>query len=71
MAIFAARQPGGTPQATHPWMPAAGWLSVVLAVLLARIVWMFPATYLPRRFSKKIRDRSTAWGVGSDTPPRK
>jgi monovalent cation/hydrogen antiporter len=35
------------------------WLviSLVLAVLLARIVWMFPATYLPRRFSKKISDR--------------
>ena len=35
------------------------WLvvAVVLTVLMSRIVWMFPATYLPRKFSKKISAR--------------
>lgn len=32
-------------------------VSVTLAVLLARIFWMFPATYGPRRFSARIRAR--------------
>jgi hypothetical protein len=32
-------------------------LAVSLATILARIVWVFPATYLPRRLSAKIRER--------------
>jgi len=34
--------------------------SVTLAVLLARIVWIFPATYGPRWVSRKIRAREPA-----------
>lgn len=30
---------------------------VSLAVVLARIVWIFPATYIPRRFSRRLRER--------------
>lgn len=32
-------------------------VAVTLAVLVARIVWLFPATYLPRRVSARIRSR--------------
>ncbi|SDO55153.1 sodium/proton antiporter, CPA1 family [Nakamurella panacisegetis] len=32
-------------------------VAVVLTVLVTRIVWMFPATYLPRKLSKKISAR--------------
>jgi CPA1 family monovalent cation:H+ antiporter len=47
----------------------AGWSLVgdaaviVLAVILLRIVWVFPATYLPRWFSPRIRehDPSPPW----------
>ena len=35
-------------------------IAVTLAVLLARVIWMFPATYGPRLVSKKIRDREPA-----------
>ncbi len=38
-------------------------IAVTLAVLLARIVWMFPATYGPRWVSKRIRDKDAS-------PPR-
>ena len=30
---------------------------VSLAVILTRFVWVFPATYIPRRISKRIRER--------------
>jgi Na+/H+ antiporter len=32
-------------------------IAVTLTVLLARVVWMFPATYAPRLVSRRIRDR--------------
>jgi CPA1 family monovalent cation:H+ antiporter len=32
-------------------------VAISLAAILARIVWVFPATYLPRRLSAKIRAR--------------
>jgi Na+/H+ antiporter len=35
-------------------------IAVTLAVILARIVWMFPATYIPRWVSKRIRDKEPA-----------
>lgn len=35
-------------------------VAVTLAVLLARVVWMFPATYAPRIVSRRIRDREPA-----------
>ncbi|MGU3291758.1 Na+/H+ antiporter [Williamsia sp. M5A3_1d] len=43
------------------------WTSVaVLAtVIVVRIVWMFPATYLPRLFSRRIREREPAPSPGS------
>jgi CPA1 family monovalent cation:H+ antiporter len=30
---------------------------VSLAVIVTRLIWVFPASYLPRRLSKRIRDR--------------
>jgi monovalent cation/hydrogen antiporter len=41
---------------------ALGWYAcaVFLAVLVARIGWIFPATYLPRRLSARIRERDPA-----------
>ena len=50
-AVLSELRGGNTAQVT--WLV----ISVVAAVLLARIVWMFPATYGPRLFSKKISDR--------------
>jgi monovalent cation/hydrogen antiporter len=32
-------------------------VAISLTVIIARIVWVFPATYLPRRLSAKIRER--------------
>jgi CPA1 family monovalent cation:H+ antiporter len=37
---------------------AAG--AVVLAVVLTRFAWVFPATYLPRRLSRRIREKDPA-----------
>jgi Na+/H+ antiporter len=34
--------------------------AVVAAVVMARFVWIYPATYLPRRFSRRIRQRDPA-----------
>jgi CPA1 family monovalent cation:H+ antiporter len=35
-----------------------GWgVAISATVILARIVWVFPASYLPRRLSAKIRAR--------------
>ena len=31
--------------------------AVCLAVILARFVWVFPATYIPRRLSRRLRER--------------
>jgi CPA1 family monovalent cation:H+ antiporter len=39
-------------------------VAVSAATILARIVWVFPATYLPRRLSARIRERDPA------PPPR-
>ena len=38
-------------------------LGICLAVIVARILWVFPATYLPRRLSRRIRlaDPSPSW----------
>jgi CPA1 family monovalent cation:H+ antiporter len=33
---------------------------VVLTVILVRIAWVFPATYLPRKLSRRIRERDPA-----------
>ncbi len=38
-------------------------VAISLTVIIARIVWVFPATYLPRRLSARIRQRDPA-------PPR-
>jgi len=38
------------------WLIGIGAV-VSLTVILARFVWVYPATYLPRRFSAKIRER--------------
>jgi CPA1 family monovalent cation:H+ antiporter len=32
-------------------------LAISLVVIVTRIVWVFPATYLPRRLSRKLRER--------------
>ncbi|HEU0103706.1 MAG TPA: Na+/H+ antiporter [Mycobacteriales bacterium] len=38
-----------------------GWsTAIVLAVLLSRPVWIVPATYLPRRLSRRVRERDPA-----------
>ena len=46
---------------------AASWsgsgVAISLTVIVARIVWVFPATYLPRLLSAKVRARDPA-------PPR-
>ncbi|MGZ8177227.1 Na+/H+ antiporter [Williamsia sp. SKLECPSW1] len=34
-------------------------VAVLAAVILVRIVWMFPATYVPRLLSRRIRDRES------------
>jgi Na+/H+ antiporter len=42
------------------WAPAellGLGLAIALAAILARIVWVFPATYLPRLLSRRVRDR--------------
>ncbi|MER7759384.1 Na+/H+ antiporter [Streptomyces sp. NPDC097619] len=45
--------------------PEAVWYAVAifLAVVVARFVWVFPATFLPRALSERIRDREpdTTW----------
>jgi len=35
-------------------------VAVSVTTIIARLVWVFPATYLPRRMSAKIRDRDPA-----------
>jgi NhaP-type Na+/H+ or K+/H+ antiporter len=35
-------------------------VAVSVAAILARIVWVFPASYLPRRFSARIRERESS-----------
>ena len=47
------RQPGASRRAE-----LIGWaVAISLTVIVARIVWVFPATYLPRRLSARIRAR--------------
>ena len=42
--------------AAYSPLTLAGWgLAISLTVIVARIVWVFPATYLPRRLSARIR----------------
>jgi monovalent cation/hydrogen antiporter len=38
-------------------------LLVSLTVILVRVIWVFPATYLPRKFSRRLRERdpSPSW----------
>ncbi|SDG06899.1 monovalent cation:H+ antiporter, CPA1 family [Sinosporangium album] len=38
------------------WTLAAYALAVYAAAVVARVVWVIPGTYLPRRLSRKIRD---------------
>ena len=41
-----------------PPLQLAAWgLGVSLAVILARFVWVFPATYVPRFLSRRVRHR--------------
>ena len=35
-------------------------VAISLTVIVARIVWVFPATYLPRRFSERVRTADPA-----------
>ena len=44
-------------------------LAVSLAVIVARIAWVFPATYLPRWLSAKLRARSVPAGRPSSSSP--
>lgn len=39
---------------------AATAVAVTFTVIVARIIWVFPATYLPRRLVKRIRERDPA-----------
>jgi len=42
--------------AAYSPLTLAGWgLAISLTVIVARIVWVFPATYVPRRLSARIR----------------
>ncbi len=53
----------GRPIGTLLWYAAA----ISLTVIVARFVWVFPATYLPRLFSRQVRDSEpppTRGGVG-------
>jgi CPA1 family monovalent cation:H+ antiporter len=40
-----------------PWTLVGYAVAVSLTVIVARIVWVFPASYLPRVFSRSIRER--------------
>jgi len=43
---------------TFPPAQLLGWgVAISVAVIVGRIVWVFPATYLPRRLSARIRAR--------------
>jgi Na+/H+ antiporter len=55
-SIFAALEP-------HVRDYALYGLLVSLTVIVVRIAWVFPATYLPRLFSRRLRERdpSPAW----------
>jgi CPA1 family monovalent cation:H+ antiporter len=46
-----------------PWHYVTAAIAVSAAVILIRPIWIFPATYLPRMFSKKLRDAdpSPSW----------
>ncbi|MGW4207913.1 Na+/H+ antiporter [Lentzea sp. NPDC004789] len=41
--------------------------AVLLATILARFVWMYPATYIPRLMSKRLRERERQPHVGQVT----
>ncbi|MEA2125022.1 MAG: monovalent cation/hydrogen antiporter, partial [Solirubrobacteraceae bacterium] len=44
----------------------AGWAALVAAaVIVIRFVWVFPATYLPRYFSRRLRERDPYPAIGS------
>ena len=61
----AAGDPGGPDQRSAAELVGLG-LAVSLTVIVARIVWVFPATYLPLRLSAKVRAArpGAAAGVG-------
>ncbi|MEU5884053.1 Na+/H+ antiporter [Spirillospora sp. NPDC047279] len=47
----------------HGWASLTGWALLIFAVtVLARFVWVFPAAYLPRLLSSRIRERETFMG---------
>jgi len=70
-ALFAivGLQLPGIVDAIRPVVPDGRLLrdaAVVLAtVILVRIAWVFPATYLPRRLSRRIRDHDPAPHAGA------
>ncbi len=45
---------------TAPWHYITAAVVVSVVVILIRPLWIFPATYLPRMFSKKMRDADPA-----------
>ncbi|WP_231642865.1 Na+/H+ antiporter [Nocardia sp. NRRL S-836] len=44
-----------------------GATAVLLATILARFVWMYPATYIPRYLSKRLRERERPPHLGQVT----
>ncbi|MCX6468222.1 MAG: Na+/H+ antiporter [Corynebacteriales bacterium] len=40
-------------------------VAVLATVIVVRMIWMFPATYLPRMFSAKLRERESAPPAGA------
>ena len=55
----AAGDPGRTRSGAPTELVGLG-AAISLTVIVARIVWVFPATYLPRRLSAKVRARDPA-----------
>ena len=43
-------------------------LLVSATVILVRIAWVFPATYLPRFFSRRLRERDPYAARGGRSP---
>jgi CPA1 family monovalent cation:H+ antiporter len=45
------------------WQLVAGCLAILVAAMLLRPIWVFPAVYLPRRLSRRVRqaDPSPPW----------
>lgn len=47
----------GDLEGRDPWAVAGYSIVVLLMVIVVRIAWVFPATYLPRWLSKRVRER--------------